>query len=200
MVEVPITLPTEQKVDTTGLNRLLVAGFRTNDLPSLDLAGELTTSLRDLFRRRTGFEVLDVEPLPLPEQPIADALRNTSYWKRLARRFNADLIVGGTLEFSSRDESGFVEQDIISPLTGQRFRRSVWADREAFHMDLGVYFFRGSSGELIYEDHFTEENVFAGKANDDLTVLHQLFERVSEGLLAIVTPRDRIETRYLFTE
>jgi len=200
VVEVPISLPTEQKLDTTGMSRLLVGGFRTNDQPEVDLAGEVTASLKDLFRRRTGFEVLDVEPLPLPEQPIADAIRNTSYWKRLARRFNADLIVAGTLEFNSRDESGFVEQDVVSPLTGQRYRRSVWADREAFHMDLGVYFFRGSTGELVYEDHYTEENVFAGKANDDLTVLHQLLERVSEALLSIVTPRNRIETRYLFTE
>lgn len=67
-------------------------------------------------------------------------------------------------------------------------------------MDLGVYLFRGSSGDLIYEDHFTEEMALDGKANDGLSVLHQLVERVGEGILSIVTPRTRIETRHLFTE
>ncbi|HET9480185.1 MAG TPA: hypothetical protein VFP98_00380, partial [Candidatus Polarisedimenticolia bacterium] len=155
VVEVQVRLPSAEKIDTTGMNRLLVSGFRTNDHPTLNLDVELNRSLRDLLRKKSRFEVLDVEPLPLPEQPIEDAIRNTAYWKRLAARYNADLLIGGTLEFSSRDQSGFVQEDVISELTGHRTRRSRWAEREAFGMELGLYFFRGSSGELVYEDHFT---------------------------------------------
>ncbi|HKY31152.1 MAG TPA: hypothetical protein VJV23_01360 [Candidatus Polarisedimenticolia bacterium] len=200
VVEVQVKLPAPQKVDTTSMRRLLVASFRANDHPELDLPREVNRSLRDLFRKKTGFEVVDAEPLPLPEQPIEDVIRNTDYWKRLGARFNADLLVGGTLEFATRDQSGFQQEDIVSELTGQRLRRSRWVDRESFKLDLGVYFFRGSSGELLYEDHFIEEMVFDGKANDDLTVLHQVVDRVSEGILGIVTPRPRVEVRHLFTE
>jgi len=200
VVEVQVQLPSPQKIETGGMKRLLVGGFRTNDHPTVDLDRELNRALRNLFAKGTSFEVLDVDPLPLPEQPIEEAIRNTAYWKRLGERFNADLIVGGTLRFESSDRSGFIEEDVISQLTGQRMRRSRWAEREGFTMDLGLYLFRGSSGELLYEDHFTEETVFDGKANDDLSVLFQLVDRVRESVLGIITPRTRLEMRYLFTE
>ncbi len=198
--EVQIRVPVPEKIDTTGLNRLLVGGFRSGDHPTVDLNAELNASLRGVFEKTARFEVLDVDPLPMPEQPVEQAVRNTGYWKRLGKRFNADLIVGGTLEFTSRDQSGFLQEDVISEVTGQRLRRSRWVERESFHMDLGVYFFRGATGELLYEDHFTEETVFGGKSNDDLSILHELIERVSGGILGILTPRTRVETRYLLTE
>ncbi len=198
--EVEVVLPVPERISTEGMNRLLVGGFRTSDHPTVDLDRELSAVLRDLLARRTRFEVLDVEPLPLPEQPIEEAVRNDGYWRRLGKRFNADLIVGGTLDFEARDQSGFLEQDVISEITGQRLRQTVWVERESFHMKLGLYFFRGSAGDLIYEDHFTEETIFGGKSNDDLSVLHMLFERLGENILGILTPRARIETRYLLTE
>jgi hypothetical protein len=182
------------------MTRLLVGGFRAVDHPRLDLPREVNASLRALFRKKTGFEVLDVEPLPLPEQTIEEVLRNSDYWKRVGARFNADLIVAGTVEFGSSDQSGFVQEDVISELTGQRLRRSRWVERESFKLDLGLFFIRASSGELLYEDHFIEDMAFEGKLNDDLTVLHQVVDRVSEGILGIVTTRPRIEMRHLFTE
>jgi len=200
VVEVQIPLPVAQKIDTTAMNRVLVGGFRAVDHPTVDLDKELNRSLRDLLRKHTRFEVLDVEPLPLPEQSIEDAIRNAAYWKRLGTRFNADLVIGGTLEFGSKDQSGFVQEDLISERTGQRLRRSRWVERESFQMELGLYFFRGSSGDLLYEDHLSEETLFDGKGNDALSVLHQLFERVGDGILGILTPRTRVETRYLLTE
>jgi hypothetical protein len=200
IADVQIKLPSAQKIDTTGMSRVLVGGFRGGDHPTLSLEKEINRSLRSLLRKNTKFEILDVEPLPLPEQPIEDAIRNTAYWIRLGTRFNADLILAGTLEFSSKDQSGFIEEDLISEVTGQRMRRSRWIERESFQMELGLYFFRGSSGELLYEDHFTEETAFDGKGNDPLSALHQLVDRIGESILSIVTERSRIETRYLFTE
>ena len=199
-VEVQIKLPAPQKIDTTGMSRVLVGGFRTGDHPTLNLERELNRSLRSLLRRNTKFEILDIEPLPLPEQPIEDAIRNTAYWTRLGARFNADLILAGTLEFSSTDQSGFVQEDLISEMTQQRVRRQRWVERESFRMELALYFFRGSSGDLMYEDHFIEEAAFDGKGNDPLTALHQLIDRIGESILSIVTTRSRLETRHLFTE
>ena len=199
-VQVQVKLPTPQKLDTTGMNRLLVGGFRASDNPSIDLDREVNKSLRDLLKRNTHFELIDAEALPMPEQSIEEAIRNTAYWKRLGVRFNADLVVGGTVDFSSKDQSGFVQEDVVSELTGQRMRRSRWVERESFRMEMGLYFFRGSSGDLLYEDHFTEEAAFDGKSNDQLSVLHQLFQRVSDSVLGVLIPRTRVETRYLFTE
>ncbi|MGH9866711.1 MAG: hypothetical protein ACREAA_00900 [Candidatus Polarisedimenticolia bacterium] len=199
-VEVQVMLPAPQKVDTTGMKRLLVGGFRAGDHPEVDLAREINTLLRSLIRKNTGLEVLDAEAPPLPEQPIEEAIRNTDYWKRLGVRFNADLILAGTVDFSAVDHSGFVQEDVVSELTGQRMRRSRWVERELFKLGLGIYIIRASSGELLYDDHFNEEMMFDGKLNDDLTVLHQVFDRLSEGILGILTTRPRVEMRHLFTE
>ena len=199
-VEVQVMLPAPQKVDTTGMKRLLVGGFRAGDHPEVDLPREMNALLRSLFQKHTGFEVIDADPPPLPEQPIEEAMRNSEYWKRLATRFNADLIVAGTVDFNASDQSGFVQEDVISELTGQRLRRSRWVERESFKLDLGLFFVRGASGDILYDDDLVEEMMFDGKLNDDLTVLHQVFDRVSEGVLGIVTTRPRVEMRHLFTE
>jgi hypothetical protein len=200
VVEVEVQIPVSEKIDTTGMRRLLVGGFRAGSHPSVDLDTETIAALRSLLRKNTRFEVLEVDTLPLPEQPIEDAIRNTAYWKRLSQRHNADLIIGGTVDFVVTDESGFAEQDYISDLTGHRQRHTIWVERESFKLDLRLYFFRGATGELIYEDSFTEKITFDGKGNDDLTILQVSIEAVGEGILSVITPRTRTETRYLFTE
>ena len=200
VVEVEVQIPMSERFDTTGMRRLLVGGFRSGSHPSVDLDTETIESLRTMLRRNTRFEVLEVDVMPLPEQPLDDAIRNTAYWKRLSQRYNADLIIGGTIDFTATDESGFMEQDYISDLTGHRQRHTVWVERESFKMDLRLFFFRGATGDLLYEDTFSEQIMYNGKGNDDLTILHESIDAVGEGILSIITPRTRTETRYLFTE
>ena len=200
VVQVQVKLPAEQRLDTANVRRVLVAGFRASDHLTLSLDKEVAKALKDLIRRKTGFELIDADPPPLPEQPIEEAMKNEAYWRRLGQRFNADLIIGGTVDYASRDESGFSEQDQVMTDTLQRNRHTVWVEREGFRLELGLYFFRGTSGKLVFEDHFTEEMVFRGKENDDLSVLLALFERLHESILGIVIARPKVETRYLFTE
>jgi hypothetical protein len=153
-----------------------------------------------MLRKRSTFEVIEADPPPLPEQELRDIIRNTSYWRRLGRRFSADLIVGGVLEFERSDQSGFIQEDIISPVTGQRIRRTRYAEREGFTMAATLYFFKGETGELLYEQRLTEEAIFNGRGIDGLTVLHQLSERASPEVLGVLMPRQKTETRYLFVE
>jgi len=200
VVQVQVKLPATQRLDTSNVRRVLVAGFRASDHLTLSIDKELAKALKDLIRRKTGFELIEADPPPLPEQPIEEAMKNEAYWRRLGQRFNADLIIGGTVDYASRDESGFSEQDLVSPSTLQRSRQTVWVEREGFRLELGLYFFRGTSGRLVFEDHFTEEMIFRGKENDDLSVLLSLFERLQESILGIVIARPKVETRYLFTE
>ena len=131
-VPVQIRLPVPQKIDVAGMRRLLVGGFRSNDNPDVDIDQEYVKYTRDMLRKRSTFEVIDVDPPPLPEQELKDIIRNSSYWRRLGRRFSADLIVAGVVDFERSDKSGFVQEDVISPYTGQRLRRTRYAEREGF--------------------------------------------------------------------
>lgn len=200
IAEVQISLPLPQKIDVTGMRRLLVAGFRANDDPTLDLEPEYAKWLKETLRKRSTFEIIDADPPPLPEQELSDVVKNAAYWKRIAQRFSADLVVAGALNFERTDKSGFVQEDIISPVTGQRIRRTRYAEREGFKLDLTLYFFKGATGELLYESHLTEEAIFDGRGNDALTALHQLAERSSPEVMGVLMPRRKTETRYLFTE
>ncbi|MBI3450908.1 MAG: hypothetical protein HY049_18585 [Acidobacteria bacterium] len=200
ILEVQIKLQMPQKIDVTGVRRVLVAGFRANDNPDLDIDVEYRKHLKSLLKHRSNFEVIDADPPPLPEQEPAEIVKNAAYWKRLGERFSADLILAGLVDFDKSNKSGFVQEDIINPTTGQRYRRTRYADREGFKLGATHYFFRGATGELVYEGRLTEEVMYEGLGNDSLNALLQLAERMSPDLLGVVTPRERSETRYLLTE
>ena len=200
VVEVQVSLPVLQKIDVSGMRRILVGGFRSNDDPVVDIDVEYMDFLKDTLRKRSAFEVLDADAPPLPEQELSAVIRNSSYWKRLGERFSADLIIAGTLVFDRTDRSGFTQEDIISPVTGQRYRRTRYAEREGFNFAATLYFFKGDTGELLYEQHLTEESIYEGRGTDGLTVLHQLASRSSPEVLGVLMPRQKTETRYLFDE
>jgi len=200
VIEVQVSLPVPQRIDVTGMRRVLVGDFRANDNPDLDVNIEYVKHLRDLLKHRSSFEIIDADPPPLPEQELADVVKNAAYWKRIAQRFSADLVVAGVADFEKTDRSGFVSEDIINPSTGQRYRRTRYAEREAFNLAVTHYFFKGSTGELLYEGRLTEEAVYEGRGNDTLTALQQLADRMAPEIIGVVAPREKSETRYLFTE
>jgi hypothetical protein len=195
-----VKLPIPQKIDVTGMRRLLVAGFRASDDPQVDVDQEFIAFTRDTLRKRSSFEILNVDAPPLPEQEIEDIIRNAAYWRRVAQRYSADLIVAGTLEFERSDKSGFIQEDVISPYTGQRLRRTRYMEREGFTMSSRLYYFKGETGELLYEQRLSEEATFDGRGHDGLTALHQLTDRSIPEILGVLMPRQKTETRYLFTE
>jgi len=199
-VEVQISLPVLQKIDVTGMRRILVGGFRSNDDPVVDIDVEYVNYLRAMLKKRSTFDILDAEAPPLPEQELSAVIQNSSYWKRLGERFSADLIIAGVLNFDRTDKSGFMQEDIISPVTGQRYRRTRYAEREGFNFSVTLYFFKGENGELLYEQHLTEEAVYDGRGTDGLSVLNQLSERSAPEILGVLMPRQKTETRYLFEE
>lgn len=199
-VPVQVKLPIPQKIDVTGMRRLLVAGFRASDDPQVDVDQEFIAFTRDTLRKRSSFEILNVDAPPLPEQEIEDIIRNAAYWRRVAQRYSADLIVAGTLEFERSDKSGFIQEDVISPYTGQRLRRTRYMEREGFTMSSRLYYFKGETGELLYEQRLSEEATFDGRGHDGLTALHQLTDRSIPEILGVLMPRQKTETRYLFTE
>jgi len=201
VAKVTINAPMPARLDMTGLRKVLVTRFIVDkELPGVDLDKEIVGLLRKELRKKTNLDILDVEPPPLPEQPLKDLLANSGFWRRLGETHGADLIISGKASFESADRSGFVTQDEISPVTGQRVRRTRFVDREGFTLDLSLFFMDGATGRLLYEDHFTGENTLAGHGTDRLTVLYTLFEQFEEDVIGIVVPKPKSAQRYIFTE
>ena len=200
VIRVTFRVPTPERIDMTGIQRVLVTRFIVDEeMVEFDLNREMVTLLRRELHKGTNLEILDVEAPPLPEQPLPDLLANTGFWRRLAESHGADLVIAGKIGFEVEDRSGFVQRDVISPLTGQRIRRTRFVDREAFILELNLFFVRGSTGRLLYEDHFTGEEVFTGLSNDKLSSLFMLFEQFEEDILSILMPGSKTVQRSLFT-
>lgn len=200
-LRVTINVPTPARIDMQGLRKVLVTSFVVEkELSDVDLNREMVTLLRRELRKKSPLEVLDVDAPPLPEQPFKDLLANTGFWRRLAEEHGADLLISGTVGMTAADRSGFVTRDEISPLTGQRVRRTVFVDREALALALHLFFVSGRTGQVLFEDRFTSESTLPGRSNDRLTALYSLFEHFEDDVLGIVVPRTRTAQRYLFTD
>lgn len=197
---VQVELPVPPRLDTTGLHRVLVASFVTSDHPTLDLNREVSRYLRRTLSRGTRFEVLDVDPPAIPEQPLDELLANDVFWKKLGKDFGADLIVSGRLRFETQDRSGFVQVDQLNPATQQKVRRTQYAEREEFLLDLNLFFFKGDNGAFLYEDTFRDNALFEGTTHDSLQILFDLLEGLRSEILGILTRQTRVDPRYLWTD
>jgi hypothetical protein len=201
VARVTIAAPMPARLDMTGLRKILVTSFLVDkELVGVDVNKETVGLLRKTLSKKTNLVVLDVDPPPLPEQPLKDLLANSGFWRRLGETHGADLIISGKVSYESADRSGFVTQDEISPVTGQRVRRTRYVEREGFTLNLSLFFLDGATGRLLYEDQFTGENTLPGHGTDRLTALYSLFEQFEDDVLGIVVPKPRTAQRFIFTE
>ncbi|HUD73407.1 MAG TPA: hypothetical protein VMQ62_15725 [Dongiaceae bacterium] len=200
-VRVTLAVPMKERIDVSTMRTVLVTQLIvTQETREVDLGREMVASLRrDLHHRTTLQPVGDPAPA-LPEQPLKELLANTGFWRRLADKYGADLVVAGETSFHTADRSGFQEVDAISPVTGQRIRRTVMVQREGFFLDLRLFFLRGSTGELLYEDHYNTETTRDGMGYDRLATLIDLYEQMSNDILAVVSPQPQTVQRTIFSE
>jgi len=201
VVRVTLSVPVPERIDMTGVQRILVTRLVVDqEVREFNLTKELVEVIRRDLRQKARLDMIDVDPPPLPEQPLPQLLANTGFWRRMAEQHEADLIITGQTSFKVADRSGYVQMDAISPLTGQRVRRTQFVEREAFILDLRLFFLRGSTGELLDEDHFNGEDTYNGQGTDELAGMFDLYEQMAEDIRGIVAPRWRSVQRSLFTE
>jgi len=200
-LQVQVVLPLPERIDMTGVDTILVTRLvLLTDNPKVDLNREMVGLIKRELRKKSRLQVLDVEPPPLPEQSLDELTANAPFWKDMGEKYGADLILTGSLGYDITDRSGFVQEDFISPTTGQRIRRTRFADREGFEMRLHLYFIRGRTGKLVFDDRFSQESTLDGRGNDPLNALFSMFDNIESDVLGIIARKDRAESRTLFTE
>lgn len=198
-IKVGVALPVPPRMDLAGDRTLLVASFLSDENVLIDSDREIVRFVRSTLRKAGTIEVLDVTPAPaIPEQSVEDLLANAEFWKHLGREYGADLIASGVIRFDRTDHSGYRNVDVISPTTGQKVRRTAFVEQEKFVYDVDLFVMDGDSGALRHRDRLRRSMIFEGSQNDPITAFFDLSESVSEEILAIVSPRSRTETRFLF--
>jgi hypothetical protein len=178
---------------------VLVARFLSSDHSDIDPGFEIISLIRRQISRGTALQVLDVEPPYLPEQPVEELLENAIFWRHIAEEHGADMVVSGMVRFRTRDRSGFIREDVVSPTTGQKVRRTRYAERQEFDLGIRLWFFKGANGALLYEDTFKGKQVHEGKSTDTLQVFFDLYDLLSGDILGILVPQKRQDPRTIFT-
>jgi hypothetical protein len=199
-VQVSVGLPVPARINTRAIHTILVARFLSPEHATVDVGTEFVRYVRRELGKGTKFRVLDVEPPALPEQSVEDLLKNAVFWKHIAEEYGADLVVSGRAVFTTADRSAFVQEDVISPVTGQKVRRTRFAEREEYGLEANIWFFKGANGAFLYEDTFRNKQVYEGKSNDALQIFFNLADRLTPDLLGVVAQQKRQESRYIFDE
>ena len=196
-VEVPLVLP--PRLDISSFRTVLVADFLGREIDLLDTDRELARYLRREMSKKSALEILGVTPPPaIPEQTLQDLQRNDAFWKFLGKEHGADLIVSGQVDFDRRDVSGFEDVDYVSDVTGQKIRQTRFVEKEQFGYVVTLLFFDGRTGSLLYRDQLKRSVTYRGLSNDPITAFYELSEMIARDVLAVVSPRKRIETRWIF--
>jgi hypothetical protein len=125
------------------------------------------------------------QPLPLPQkikeekdlEPYERLFANTAYWKKIGEEFQNPLIVTGTVLFTPRTSSGFVqrEQEVYD---GFGRRRVVpvrtYMERKGFILRPKFVFIDGRTGATMYSESRREEILY--NAQQDTPALSSYFE------------------------
>jgi hypothetical protein len=76
--EIPIETPIQPKMDVTGFQRVLVAGFVSGGTEEVDANLETVRLLRSQLRSKSPLRVIEADALPLAEIATAESLKESS--------------------------------------------------------------------------------------------------------------------------
>lgn len=139
--EIPMETPIRPKLDVSGFERILVAGFIAGGSEDVDGNVETTRLLRSQLRNQGDMSVIDSDVLPLAEVategfaesdlvadddgiagpapivededlvPYEHLFADVDYWKQIGEEYQQPLIVTGTVMFAPQERSGIVQRD-----------------------------------------------------------------------------------------
>ncbi len=140
-IEIPVETPIQPKIDTTGFERVLVAGFVSGGSEDVDGNLETVRLLRSQLRTKSSLKVVEADVIPLADlvsarsgggttaaavdpkalpklikdekdlEPYDPLFSNAAYWQKIGAEFQGALIVTGTVLFTPTASTGFVQKD-----------------------------------------------------------------------------------------
>ena len=148
-------------------------------------------------------------PMALPQhikdekdlEPYERLFANTAYWKRIGEEFQNPLIVTGTVLFTNRSASGFVQRD--TEVYDQYGRRRViptrtYMERKGFMLRPKFVFIDGRSGATMYSESYREEILYNAQQNTPaLSSYFELMDRLVPNFLSALSSQKIRGTRVL---
>ena len=202
--EIPIETPIRPKLDVTGFQRVLVAGFISGGSEDVDSNLETTRLLRSQLRTKSDLRVIDADVLPLMEaatdgqnteapasgpaaapaireekdlEPYERLFANVEYWKKIGEEYQQPLIVTGTIMFTPQQRNSIVQREVEQYDSFGRRRVTPtrqYVERKGFALRPKFVFIDGRTGTVMHSERFAEEILY--NANQTTPALASYFE------------------------
>jgi hypothetical protein len=134
-------------------------------------------------------------------EPYERLFANVAYWKRIGEEFQNPLIVTGTVLFTGRSTSGFVQRD--QETFDQYGRRRViptrtYMERKGFILRPKFVFIDGRTGTTMYSETYREEVLYnAQQQTPALSSYFELMDRLVPSFLSALSSQKIRGTRVL---
>jgi hypothetical protein len=209
-VEVHLKLPQRAKLDLSGRKTVVIAPFIVVSKEgeaegkfrgrNIDVQAEFDRYLTKILRRETDLKVLDSGPVDFPTFDLQQLAREQDFWAALGERTQADLILGGSLDFDVQDRTGYRTEEYVSPVDGRTYYRQVLVEQTGFEYDILMQVYDGRDGKLLYTDNFKDFQKFEGEDADPLAGMFENLYSLQDRIIGIFTQKDVEAARLLFTE
>lgn len=163
-VEVRLKLPVRARLDlgrhesVATLPFLVVSREGEGQLAdrSVDVQEEFDRYLVKILRRDTDLRIVESGPVDFPTYDIDALASDSDFWRAVAERTGADLVLCGSLDFDIQDRSGYRTEEYSSPFDGRTYYRQVLVENTGFEFDIVLQVFDGDSGKLLFSDNFKD--------------------------------------------
>jgi hypothetical protein len=173
-------------------------------LPLIEVAQDQAKATAEDFARETSSPNATSgqdpqPPMALPQkikdekdlEPYERLFANTAYWKRIGEEFQNPLIVTGTVLFTNRSTSGFVQRDqeIYDPYGRRRVVPTrTYMERKGFMLRPKFVFIDGRSGATMYSESYREEVLYNAQQNTPaLSSYFELMDRLVPSFLSALS-------------
>ena len=134
-------------------------------------------------------------------EPYERLFANTTYWKRIGEEFQNPLIVTGTVLFTNRSTSGFVQRDqeVFDSLGRRRVMPvRTYMERKGFVLRPTFVFIDGRTGATMYSESYREEILYNAQQNTPaLSSYFELMDRLVPSFLSALSSQKIRGTRVL---
>jgi hypothetical protein len=210
-VEVRLNLPVRAKVDLEGRRTVAIAPFLVVTREgggeeerlagsTVDVEREFERYLSKLIRRETALQLVDSGPLDYPTTDLEILGANRDFWRAAGERWQADVVLAGSLDFDVQDKSGYRTEEYISPFDGRVYYRQVLVEQTGFDFDIVLMVFDGVTGERLYFDNFKDFKQFEGEAADPLAGMFENLASLENRILNVFTQKSVEATRVLLVD
>jgi hypothetical protein len=195
-------------IDADPLPLIEIAQDQSQTINNVAAPADDAPPTREISTRPAGSSNA-AQAVPLPQnikeekdlEPYERLFANTAYWKRIGEEFQNPLIVTGTVLFTNRSTSGFVQRDqeTFDSLGRRRVVPTrAYMERKGFILRPKFVFIDGRTGATMYSESYREEILYNAQQNTPaLSSYFELMDRLVPNFLSALSSQKIRGTRVL---